>query len=46
VVHAEDGGQELLELLLIAFLVAVVLIAVLTILGPQIDSAVHSLTGR
>jgi len=35
-----------MEVVLVVFLTLVITIALLTILGPQIESFVHSLTGR
>ncbi len=35
-----------MEVVLIIFLTLVVIVAILTILGPQIETFIHSLTGR
>ena len=45
-VRNNDGGQERLEILLVLFLAFVVLVALLTILGPQIEDLVQRTTGR
>lgn len=43
---SDDGGEERTEVLLVVFLGFVLVFALLTILGPQIESLVHGLTGR
>ncbi len=42
--HQEDDGQGLVEYALILFLVAVVVIAILILLGPQIGSVFSEIT--
>ncbi len=41
-----DGGQERMEIVLILFLTFVLIVALLTILGPQIEDLVLRVTGR
>lgn len=41
-----DSGQERLEILLVLFLLFVVIFALLTVLGPQIQDLVQRVTGR
>jgi hypothetical protein len=44
---ANDGGKpETTEVILVVFLALVVLVALLTILGPQIEAFVQRVTGR
>ena len=41
-----NGGQEGMEILLVLFLAFVLIVALLTILGPQIEDLVFRATGR
>ena len=41
-----DDGIDRREAALVLFLVFVIIIAALTILGPQIQSTIYGLTGR
>ena len=43
---SKKSGRERAEVLLVVFLTFVAIIAILTILGPQIDSLVQRITGR
>ncbi len=43
---SNQNKPETIEVVLVVFLTLVVIVAVLTILGPQIETLVHSLTGR
>jgi hypothetical protein len=45
-VHGNDNGTDRREAALVLFLIFVIIVAALTILGPQIQSTVHGLTGR
>jgi Flp pilus assembly pilin Flp len=45
-VESNDNGPDKIEVALVLFLVFVVIIAILTILGPQIESFVRTATGR
>jgi Tfp pilus assembly major pilin PilA len=45
-VDNNDNRPDKMEIALVIFLVCVVIIAVLTILGPQIESVVRTATGR
>jgi hypothetical protein len=41
-----DSQPDIMEIVLVVFLTLVVIIAILTILGPQIESFVRTATGR
>ncbi len=41
-----NGGYEPMELALVIFLAFVVIVALLTILAPQIETLVHTVTGK
>lgn len=43
--HTQERGQGLVEYGLIIFLVAIVIIAILVLLGPQIGSIFSQVTG-
>jgi hypothetical protein len=45
-VPGNDSGTDRREAALVLFLVFVIIVTVLTILGPQIQSTVYNLTGR
>ncbi len=44
--HSNDSKPDALEVALVLFLTVVVIVALLTILGPQIEALVFRLTGR
>jgi hypothetical protein len=41
-----ESKPDIMEIALIVFLILVVIVAVLTILGPQIEGMVQRMTGR
>lgn len=45
-VQSNDSRPDVLEIILVLFLAMVVGIALLTVLGPQIETLVFRLTGR
>lgn len=45
-VQSNDSKPDALEIILVLFLTLVVIVALLTILGPQIEALVFRLTGR
>jgi hypothetical protein len=45
-VESGNGKPEALEIILVIFLALVVIVALLTVLGPQIEAIVFHLTGR